>query len=302
MKKSGLFVLAFFVTKYGFAQSTKAPAYPLITQNPYFSIWSTTDKLTVGATKHWTATDHSLIGLLEVDGKMYRFLGEQSRGHKTILPAGDELNYTASYTETTPGDGWMDTAFDDSKWQKGKAPFGDNKAIAKTIWMTKDIWVRREFNISNTSFNKLFLKLQHDDDVEIYLNGAVQYFKQNLKPRWKLDGSTIEQQLSLAAKEYAAVIKKCVTLNQTIHDDVLKAGGENYAKLCELAYRQSIAAHKLVKSPEGELLFLSKENYSNGSINTVDITYPSAPLYLAYNPELLKGMLNGIYYYSESCK
>ncbi|MEP6750190.1 MAG: DUF4965 domain-containing protein, partial [Bacteroidota bacterium] len=529
-------------------QAFRAPAYPLVTHDPYFSIWSTTDVLTASTTKHWTGTDHSLIGLIKVDGVIYRFLGNNEKSYKTVLPASDEMNYETRYTDAAPADGWKNGSFDDSKWKKGMAPFGDNKSTAKTLWVSKDLWVRRSFMLTKTIFNRLFLKIQHDDNVEVFLNGesifetkgwtgkfiyvpiseaiqqkirkgknvlaihiantaggaaldaglaeepeqgeeagvkiakqksvninatqtiyqftcgktdltltftspllmsdlnllsrpvtyistaiksndgaahdvqvyfgastdiavntgaqevkaekysaqglgilkagtveqpvlqkrgddlridwgymyvavpsaagvqqyisarrglaqaftpasgittgkhlvlnsvanlgkvnasgkeqlfligyddlySIQYFKKNLEAWWKLQpGATIEQQLSQAATGYRDVLKRCETFNQQLHADAVKAGGEKYARLCELAYRQSIAAHKLVKSPQGEILFLSKENFSNGSINTVDITYPSAPLYLVYNPELLKGMLNGIFYYSESGK
>ncbi len=132
---------------------------------------------------------------------------------------------------------------------------------------------------------------------------AIQYFKQNLKGWWKLkEGTTIEKVLNQSYKSYNDVISKCDAENKKIYNDAVAAGGETYAKLCIIAYRQSIAAHNVVKSPQGDILFLSKENFSNGSINTVDITYPSAPLYIAYNPELITGMLNGIFYYTESGK
>jgi hypothetical protein len=130
---------------------------------------------------------------------------------------------------------------------------------------------------------------------------SIQYFHTNLKPWWKLEaGSSIEKEMDAALAQYADILKKCDSADHRVYQDALAAGGEQYARLCVAAYRQSVSAHKLVKSPDGDILFLSKENFSNGSINTVDDTYPSAPLYNMYNPDLLKGMLNGIFYFCES--
>jgi hypothetical protein len=540
-------ILLFIAQTFVNAQAAKAPAYPLITHNPYFSIWSFNDTLTAAATKHWTGKDQSLLGLIKVDGTTYRFMGKEPKSYITILPAADETPYQCRYTETEPAGDWTKVKFDDSNWSLGTAPFTDDKQQAKTLWKSKDIWIRRNFTIVNEDLNKLVLKLHHDDNVEVYLNGekvysfvgwtddfklvplkdkfknklkngenvlaihcantaggawldaglvdelkppatdillakqksvvinatqtiysfecvgvdlevaftspllindlslfsrpvsyisyrvksndgknhrvkiltaastsiavnnpsqevttkkyasgtlsllkvgttsqpvlqkkgddlridwgymyvaipkstnelqyitrhgetassfatgkinpankpgkqldlntvmnfgsvnatgkekfvevgyddlySVQYFNRNLKPWWKLSSTSIENVLVLSAAEYNAVMQKCYNFNKTMYADALKAGGKNYADLCVLAYRQSIAAHQLLKSPQGDILFLSKENFSNGSINTVDVTYPSAPLYLLYNPRLLEGMLNGIFHYCES--
>src|SRR5260370_290569 len=68
--------------------------------------------------------------------------------------------------------------------------------------------------------------------------------------------------------------------------------------MCALAYRQSIAAHKLAVDVDGTLLFFSKENFSNGSINTVDVFYPSAPLFLLMNTKLLRASVEPILQYA----
>lgn len=142
-----------------------------------------------------------------------------------------------------------------------------------------------------------FIMLGYDD---IY---SIQYFEKNLKGYWTKDGTVdIFQAFKSAETDYASIMKRCDDFNRAMRADAEKAGGRKYAELTALVYRQAIAAHKLVKDENGTLLFFSKENNSNGSIGTVDITYPSSPLFLIYNPELVKGMMNPIFYYSESGK
>jgi hypothetical protein len=132
---------------------------------------------------------------------------------------------------------------------------------------------------------------------------SIQYFGENLRPYWNTTGDqTITGQFHTANKEYDSLVAKCYEFDRELMNTATLSGGKKYAELCALAYRQAIAAHKLVKAPNGDLLFLSKENNSNGSIGTVDITYPSAPLFLYYNTGLAKGLLNHIFYYSESGK
>ena len=58
-------------------EAFRPPAVPLLTIDPYFSLWSMADKLTREFPRHWTGNNHSLTGLIRVDGKAYRFIGPQ---------------------------------------------------------------------------------------------------------------------------------------------------------------------------------------------------------------------------------
>src|SRR5262249_17438878 len=116
---------------------------------------------------------------------------------------------------------------------------------------------------------------------------------------WKRNNLSTADMLAAATRDYSKLREACAKLDSQLMSDLRAVGGEDYARLCSLAYRQCLAAHKLVAAEDGKTpLPFSKENFSNGCIDTVDVTYPSAPFFLLFNPALLKGQLTPILDYA----
>ena len=537
--------------------SLRAPAYPLLTIDPYTSVWSFCDKLNDEPTRHWTGRNHPLVGAIRVDGETYRFMGRDLIKTEPVIGTAKQDLWDAMYTFSKPEDNWMQNDYVPQNWQSGKAAFGTPENPHATVsWNKDDIWVRRTFDWSeDISKEDLFLQYSHDDNVEIFLNGeqiavagngldydllqeipaniassikphnnvlaahchnngggayidfgisrqikddtsfnlkaeqksvvvmptqtyytfecggvsldliftspavptnlelvaapynyvtyqvrsqdekkhdvqvyfeatpllavntieqpveyslqeedgfilmktgtveqpilqkkgddlridwgyfcmaapnsprvtvsideqkttktnflktgilpgkkgltspdmqkqmtvlaysdnlgmvgeeicsghlvlgyddiySIQYFGDNRMAYWKHNGSvTIEQALKKAFDSYSENMQQCNDFDKKLMEEARNAGGQQYAELCALVYRQTMAAHKLVTDSEGNLMYFSKENFSNGSIGTVDITYPSSPMYLCYNTDLLKEMMTPIFEYSHS--
>ncbi len=129
---------------------------------------------------------------------------------------------------------------------------------------------------------------------------SLMYFHEPIDAYWKKAGKGILEVVEEALEDYDTVMAKCTAFSRRLTAEAMAKGGAEYAELVKLAYRQVMAAHKLVVDKEGNNLFVSKECFSNGCAATVDVTYPSAPLFLRYNTELLKGMLRPVCRYAGS--
>jgi hypothetical protein len=130
-----------------------------------------------------------------------------------------------------------------------------------------------------------WLMLAYDD---LY---SIQYMKKNLRPYWRRNGWQIADLLKAAARGYEALSKRCAAFDTALMADLTAAGGEKYAKLAALAYRQCFAAGKFVADENGEPLQFCKENHSNGCISTSDVFYPMSPQFLLFGPSLAKSFV-----------
>lgn len=358
----------------------RAPAVPLITVDPYFSVWSMADKLNESDTKHWTGKPHRMTGTALVDGKEYTFMGvnpdslimEQTKLDIHALSSqyqfvcneicltvtfttplllndlkltsrpvsyihvqtesNDKMKHDVTVTITVDGELCQNmkyefpTVYSDisepgftcgkvgSRIQHMLTRSGDDLRINwGYVYLASNhsraaVTAAEDVNVYGTINHtmRLSIDLDTDQDVEGLFAVAyddiksIEYFHQPLDAYWKKDGETIEEAIKQALCEYDTLHEKCEQFAKKLYQDAAESGSEKYADLVSLAYRQAIAAHKIVAGPEGEVLFVSKENFSNGCAATLDVTYPSIPQFLLYNPELVKGMLRPIFKYAST--
>lgn len=131
---------------------------------------------------------------------------------------------------------------------------------------------------------------------------SIRYFDTQLPAWWKRNGMTLEQLFPMALTDFPKISEECVKFDNELMADMDLAGGRKYAEMCALAYRQCLAAHKIVADAYGKPLLFSKENFSNGCIATVDVIYPTAPFFLLLSPELTKAMLQPNFDYAASSR
>jgi hypothetical protein len=127
---------------------------------------------------------------------------------------------------------------------------------------------------------------------------AIQLFQRNLRPYWQRNEMPVEEMLDEASEQYAALETQGVAFDKELTEDLTKVGGEHYAAISILAYRQTLAAHKIAADINADAMMFPKENTSNGCISTVDVIYPSAPFFLFLQPKLLEAQLLPVLEYS----
>lgn len=398
----------------------RPPAVPLVTHDPYFSVWSAADRLTDEFTKHWTGATQGMCGLVRIDGVAYRYAGPESVGAPALTQTGLDvsptrtvyhfagagialtlsflspllphdlesvsrpityLNWTAVATDGKTHDvslyydaaaewavntadqqvNWgrsrvgdlsvlrmgsqqqpvlektgdnlrIDWGYfylaapdthDNSKNNSGKsasAPSGGTHSVLASAAEVRqsfvkngslpdaddtrmpraanDEWIVGAFSFALGAISKKpvsrHLILAYDDGY------SIEYFHQKLRPYWRRNGLEADGLLREAEKDYAAIDKKCRAFDAEITADLTRIGGADYAQIAALSFRQCLAAHKLVADKDGAPLYFSKENFSNGCIDTVDVTYPSSPFFLLFNPHLLKAQLTPILDYAST--
>jgi hypothetical protein len=175
----------------------------------------------------------------------------------------------------------------------GDLPEADNLETAPGSNNNHPILAVR-FDLSNVETRPVsrWMILAYDD---IY---SLEYMDRRLRPYWRRNGDGAAELLAKAAADYQNLRQRTQRFDEELTKDLRSAGGPRYAELATLAYRQTIAAYKLAADIDGSPIYLPKENFSGGFIGTVDVIYPAIPLYLFFNPALVKAEVKPVLDYA----
>ena len=388
------------------APALRPPAVPLVTHDPYFSIWSAADRLTDVTTTHWTGHAQPLRSLARVDGQVFRVMGTDPAGTPALPQAGlqvlptrtiydftnSQIALTLTFlTPALPSNldvlsrpltyiNWSARSVDGQShavqiYFDAGAELAVNTADQSVVWSRPAVAGQTVLQLgcanpvvlgksgddlridwgslyvaATTSQNPAAAivngstaraqfaangQLPAADDAQsscVVSNGApvlalgfdlgpvgasavsrqamiayddlysINYFGQPLRPYWRRNGATMTDVLPIAAADYPALAAQCAAFDARLAAALTAVGGEPYAQLCILAYRQTFAGNKIVADANGQPLMFPKENFSNGCIGTVDVLYPQAPFFLALSPALTKAMLQPILDYASSSR
>lgn len=378
----------------------RPPATPLIAHDPYFSVWSATDKLTDSDTTHWTGTPQPIAGIARIDGKAFRFMGRYPDAIPAMEQTASSITPTHTRYQFRQGGVTLDLVFFTPAimsdldvlsrpvtyltWSARATDGASHRVVvlldADPLLAVNDSSEQvvsfrnqtsllnvlsvgsRDQRLLNRSGDNLRVdwgyfhlaipkseestsaiapdaakefaetgKLSASDSMGLphpagwgsphlaaaldfgsvgaqpvsrhvlvsYTEGyAIQYLERNLRPYWQRNNMPVEQMLDLAEKEYSTLDQRADAFDAELTADLTRVGGAHYAAIAILAYRQTLAAHKLVADVNGDAMLFAKENFSNGCIATVDVLYPSAPFFLFLQPKLLEAQLLPVLEYS----
>lgn len=394
---SNLFSIAQF-------ENFRAPSYPIITHDPYFSIWINDEVPTRMETMHWTQKPMPIRSMVRIDGKVYRLMGKSPGYIPSAKFAGTKFSPTKTtfnYVQTgieiklnflspllvddidlvsrpvsfvtwefkavdnkehdveiyfevsglvaantkrqsvtfskgrkkklqilklgTTDQPILEKSGDDLRIDWGylylaadssniKSSFAGRSETAMEAFVNDKIFPEIREHEQNKRLNELNqvlvlnlpVRVTPKQPIEKYVMVAyddiysVEYFGERLKAYWYKKFDKIEELLETSEKEYPLIKKRCKDFDDSLMLTASQLGGEKYAIICALAHRQCMAAHKIVMDKNSNPLCFSKENFSNGSMGTVDVFYPASPYFLYLNTELMKAQTTPIFEYAES--
>ncbi len=255
---------------------------------------STSSQLAVNSTRElvqWSRTAAGDLTLLRVGTKNQNVLGSSGDDHRidwgyACAAAPSKLSRAAigaaaALEESFVAEGSLPAA-DDTRMPRAVA--GDQPAMAIA------------FDLGDVGAEAVQRQVIVAYD-EVY---AIKYFGKNLLPYWARNGATIDQLLQTAEGEYPKILARCDQFDRELMEDMTKAGGEKYAKIGALAYRECVAANGLAADANKQPLFFTKENTSNGDIATVDVFFPMDPVWILLSPSLAKASLVHVLMYAAS--